>query len=129
MLYLFDIELVLDILNNIDWSINQIKNRLENVQSFEDLTQSNSGIQNLDSICMQLVNIGEALKQVDKISFNSIFSNYPEIDWKKAKGLRDIISHHYFDVDAEIIYNVCKTQMQDMEITINKIIKELANKH
>ena len=26
--------------------------------------------------------------------------------------MRDIISHHYFDVDAEIIYEVCKNKIE-----------------
>ncbi|MBU2522349.1 MAG: DUF86 domain-containing protein [Proteobacteria bacterium] len=34
-------------------------------------------------------------------------------DWKKAKGMRDIISHHYFDMNAEAIYNVCKNNIPE----------------
>ena len=46
-------------------------------------------------------------------------------DWKKAKGLRDIISHQYFDVNAEAIFDVCKTKIQPLTNTVTKIIKGL----
>jgi len=53
---------------------------------------------------MQLLVIGETLKKLDKITEASLLPNYPQIDWKKAKGLRDIISHQYFDMNAEAIF-------------------------
>ena len=27
---------------------------------------------------------------------------------ENVKGIRDILSHHYFDLDAEVIFNICK---------------------
>ena len=54
-------------------------------------------------------------------------SQYPEIDWKGAKGMRDIISHHYFDVDAEEIFWVCENKMEPFAKTIEKIIGELSS--
>lgn len=45
----------------------------------------------------------EALKQVDKLTGAKLLVKYPEIDWKKAKGMKDIVAHHYFDVDAEAV--------------------------
>ena len=44
---------------------------------------------------MQLIAVGESLKNLDKITSKKVLSNYPEIDWKKVMGMRDIISHHY----------------------------------
>lgn len=55
---------------------------------------------------MQLMALGESLKNFDKISRQSVLSQYSQIDWKGAKGMRDIITHHYFDLDAEVVFNV-----------------------
>jgi len=41
-------------------------------------------------------------------------------DWKKAIGMKDIISHHYFDVDAEVIFDVCKTKINKFSEIIKK---------
>ncbi len=52
---------------------------------------------------------------------------YPEVDWKGAKGMRDIISHHYFDIDADEIFWVCEYKMKPLAKTITKIINDIRN--
>ena len=74
---------------------------------------------------MQLIAIGEGVKKIDKITKGSLFSKYPQIDWKGVKGMRDIISHHYFDVDAEIIYEVCKNKIPELKDVILRILTDL----
>lgn len=39
--------------------------------------------------------------------------------------MRDIISHHYFDVDAEEIFYVCENKIKPLAATIKKIIANL----
>jgi uncharacterized protein with HEPN domain len=80
-------------------------------------------MEKLDSICMQLIAIGESLKNFDKITSKEVLSKYPEIEWKRVIGLRDIITHHYFDVDAEAIFDVCQNHIDKLEKTILKISK------
>ena len=77
---------------------------------------------------MQLIAIGEGVKKIDKITKGSLFSKYPQIDWKGVKGMRDIISHHYFDVDAEIIYEVCKNKIPELKDVILRILNDLKEK-
>lgn len=36
-------------------------------------------------------------------------------------GIRDIIAHHYFDLNAEIVYNVVKNNLTQMLETIKEI--------
>ena len=74
---------------------------------------------------MQLINIGEALKQIDKLTEAKLLANYLEIDWKKAKGMRDIITHHYFDIDSEAVFVVCSEHIPEMRRVIKKILEDL----
>ena len=90
----------------------------------EDFTDSDGGMEKLDSICMQFA-IGEGLKNLDKVTNNSLLPKYPQVEWKKAKALRDIISHHYFDVNAEAIYKVCQDHIDNLAETIKKIIDDI----
>ena len=83
-------------------------------------------MEKLDSICMLLIAIGEALKNLDKATNKTLLLRYPQVDWKKAKGMRDIISHHYFEADAEVIYDVCKYNIAELAQIINKMIKEIS---
>ena len=41
------------------------------------------------------------------------------------QGIRDILSHHYFDLDAEVIFNICKKDANELLETTIKIIEEL----
>jgi len=41
------------------------------------------------------------------------------------EGLRDIILHQYFDVNAEAIFDVCETKIQPLADTIATIIEDI----
>ncbi len=122
---MYDQELVLEILTQIYEATQTILKRFEPVKSVEDFTDSDSGMEKLDAICMQLIAIGEGLKNLDKVTGNSLLPRYPQVEWKKAKALRDIISHHYFDVNAEAIYKVCHDHIGNLAETIKKITDEI----
>ena len=94
-------------------------------KSADDFTGSDPGMEKLDAICMQLIAIGEGLKNLDKVTNNSLLPRYQQVEWKKAKALRDIISHHYFDVNAEAIFEVCRDHIGHLGETILKIIDEI----
>jgi len=123
---MYDKPLALEILNRLHQAVLTILQRFDPVKSVEDFTGSSAGMEKLDSICMLLIVIGESLKNLDKVTKGVLLPQYPQVDWKKAKGLRDIISHHYFDVDAEEIFHVCATHMEPMRKTIHQIIEELS---
>jgi len=52
---------------------------------------------------------------------------YPQIEWKKFKGIRDFISHHYFDLDAEVIFSICQNHIEDLLTALKQISKDLKN--
>ncbi|MCP4579209.1 MAG: DUF86 domain-containing protein [Deltaproteobacteria bacterium] len=124
---MYDRELVLEIASQIHNATRTILKRFEVVQSPGDFTDSEAGMEKLDSICMQLIAIGEGLKNLDKVTDHSLLPCYPQVAWKKAKGLRDIISHHYFDVNAEAIFEVCKTHIPILGKTIATLMDDVAS--
>lgn len=67
---------------------------------------SPSGMEKLDAACMLLIVIGESIKSLDKNTNKELLSTYPSIKWKEIMGVRDIIAHHYFDVDADVIFEI-----------------------
>lgn len=122
---MYDKEIVLEILQQIHEAALRIINRFEPVAKIEDFTDSEDGRTKLDSICMLVIAMGESLKNIEKITAKSLLSKYPQIDWRGAMGMRDIITHHYFDIDAEQIFWVCKHQIKPLSDTIAVIIKDL----
>ena len=124
---MYNRELVLAILTRIHQAAETIMQRFKPVSNVNDFTDSPEGAEKLDSICMLLIAIGEALKNLDKVTKQSLLPRYPQVDWKKAKGMRDIISHHYFETDAEAIFDVCETKIATLADTIRIIIEDINN--
>lgn len=124
---MFDENLVIEIIKQILNSIETIERRFESINSPDDFLDSDKGLDMLDSICMQLIAIGESVKNIDKITNHKLLTGYPDIDWKGVKGIRDIISHHYFDIDAEEIFNICSGGINPLKQTLNLILLDFEN--
>jgi uncharacterized protein with HEPN domain len=122
---MFDTELIKDILGQTDEAIDKIANRVSNVKSAGFFTDSPEGVEKLDSICMLFIAIGESIKNIDKITVGTLLKKYPEIDWTGVKGFRDIIVHHYFDIDAEQVFWICSHELIPLSKTIKKMLQEL----
>jgi uncharacterized protein with HEPN domain len=120
-----DKELVLEVLRQIEEASAKIIVRFQTIRQVADFTDSLAGVDKMDAICMMLIVIGESLKNLDKITSGTFLSQYPEVDWKKAKGMRDILTHHYADINAEAVFNTCKEKIPQLRKTIQKMIKEM----
>ena len=120
---MFDLDLVHTILLQIDEAIEKIRFRTREVESPDYFTNSPAGMERLDGIAMLFMAIGESLKNIDKITGGSLLSKYPEIDWAGVKGFRDIIAHHYFDIDAEQVFWICKHNLGPLSEVIKKMIR------
>jgi len=117
--------IVVTTLKEIAYSIRLIQKRFQTITSSDDFLESEAGLEKLDSISMRLVAIGEGFKQIDKLTAHALLVRYPEIEWKNVKGIRDILSHHYFDMDAEVIYQVCQDHLEPLLEVTEKILYAL----
>jgi len=74
-----------------------------------------------DSVFRRLEIIGEAVKNIS----NDIRNKYPEIPWRKIAGLRDILIHEYFGVNARRAWKVAKEDIPDLKQQLLKVRKDL----
>ena len=117
--------IALDILEDILSAIGRLEDRTKDVQTTDDFLCSSSGMVLLDATCMLLIAIGESLKNLDKTTDGKLLPTYPSIPWKNVKGMRDIIAHHYFDVDASQILWIIKNEIAPLKTAIQFFINEL----
>ena len=115
-------EVIFENLKLISGSLDLINERFSKINQPNDFVSNDNGILVLDAIAMRLQVIGELLKKIDKIN-NSFLEKYNEIPWDRIMRLRDIVSHHYEQVDNEIIFDICQNHLPKLRTTIQRMIQ------
>ena len=118
-------QIIESLLKKIYQTVERILANSETITSPSFYLLTPSGMERLESTCMLLIAIGEGVKGVDKLTDKKLLSFYPEMDWKGVMGMRDIIAHHYFDLDAEIVYDVIKHDLPKLKDVLQQIIDDL----
>lgn len=79
----------------------------------------------LDGVCMKLIASGESIKNLDKLTAGNLLVYYPQIPWREVMGMRDIIVHHYFEVDADVIFNTVQESIPPLLEVLEQMRKDL----
>lgn len=70
-----------------------------------------------DAVVRNLEIIGEAVKNLPI----EIKRRYPDIEWKKIAGLRDILIHEYFGINLQIVWDVVVNKLPELKGSIKKM--------
>jgi uncharacterized protein with HEPN domain len=119
------VEYVISALAKIEQTVERVLANSEQITSYNYYYMSPAGMERLESTCMLLIAIGESIKGIDKITNKELLPQYPEVDWKGAMGIRDIIAHHYFELDAEVVFDVVKNEFPNLLQTIRRMKNDL----
>ena len=117
--------MTLHVLELIKNSLLEVEKRSERISEPNDFLISETGVILMDSICMKLSAVGESIKNLDKITNHELLPKYSEVPWKNVMGVRDFIVHHYFEVDADVIFEICKNDVPVLISVINRMIEDL----
>lgn len=74
----------------------------------------------VDAVIRNFEIIGEAAKNIP----SSISLKYTNVPWKEMYYLRNKVSHEYFGVDYEIIWDVAINYLPDNKKQIDKILQK-----
>ena len=74
----------------------------------------------VDAVVRNFEIIGEASKNIP----SKIQKKYPEIPWKKMYGLRNLISHEYFGIDYEMLWEIASVSLPQNIKDLERIIEE-----
>ena len=82
-------------------------------------------MEKLDAACMVIIALGEAVKTLDKLTDKKLLLTYPAVEWKKVMGARDIMAHHYFEVDADEVFTIVKNDLEPLRKAIDLFKEQL----
>jgi uncharacterized protein with HEPN domain len=109
-----DLACLLNILDSVD----KVK---QYTQPFADADALYKDGKSFDAVMMNFIVIGE---MADKLSEEFRDATEDQIDWLKIRGLRNIIAHNYFGIDAEEIWQIIHDSLLELVATLDKVIKE-----
>ena len=122
---MFDKEIAFDSLQKIKAMLDLIVARTSVVETPNDFLCSPEGMLRLDAICMNLIALGETVKGLDKQTGGELLKNYPDVYWKGVMGIRDKISHHYFEIDTDVVFRTIEEDIPQMMPVVEKMISDL----
>ena len=96
-------------------AMNNIEEYIGNA-SFEDFKKNRMAV---DAVIRNLEVIGEASKNIPE----EIRNKYSQVPWKKMIGLRNLVSHEYFGIDYENIWEIVKKNIPSTKTDIEEMLK------
>ena len=72
-----------------------------------------------DATIRRIEIIGEAVKNISP----ELKKKYPEIEWKRIAGARDVMIHAYFNVDFDVVWNIINQDIPVLKTNLTKILK------
>ncbi len=100
---------------------------LDAIKKIEDYTEGipqiefNKDNMIIDAVIRNLEVIGEAVKNLPR----NIREKYPDLEWKKIAGMRDILIHEYFGVNLEIVWDIVTNKIPKLKNSVKEIMEEL----
>jgi uncharacterized protein with HEPN domain len=113
-----------ELLEYILQSIELVQKRFLAIGQSDDFMKDDEGLEKLDSISMRLQSIGEALKNIYKTDKEVLEDIAPKNYWSDIIKFREVISHHYIDINSEVVFEICHDELSDLK---EKIIVALAS--
>lgn len=108
---------VKDILDAID-KIEEFIGNMEYGEFIQDDKTSTAVVKKIEII-------GEAIKNIPR----DVRVKYNAIPWKDIVGMRNKITHNYFKIDYEIVWNVVKEKLPALKIQVEQVLKEMDENH
>ncbi len=73
-----------------------------------------------DAVIRRLTIIGEAVKNIP----DSIKQEFPDVAWRKAAGMRDVVIHNYFGVDNSVAWDTIQKDLPFFQKQIEQVLSK-----
>ena len=108
-----DYYILLSMLETVD----KIHRYTSNYHSADELYQND---RDFDATMMNFIVIGE---QVGKLT-EELKSQNEQIDWHKINSLRNIIAHHYFGINVDIVWQIIRIDLPKLKEDLSSLLNK-----
>jgi hypothetical protein len=74
----------------------------------------------VDAVVRNLVVIGEASRHIPE----DVEQRHPGIPWDKMRGIRNVVAHEYFGVDAGILWETARHDLPPLRPLLERLLRE-----
>ena len=105
----------------------RLKHILDAISEIEQYTKSGSLDNFIENSMIrfasvkQLEIIGEAANHISK----EVVDEFPEIKWRSIIGLRNLLIHEYFGIDARVVWNIIVNDLPKLKEQIKKVLDSI----
>lgn len=110
---------------SVEETIVQLMDWNKDISDVDSYYSSPQGMQLLAANCTLITAIGEGINRINRFLPDFLQSEFPEISWRAIIGMRNHIAHGYFELDADLIFEVVKNDIPPLLNTIHKCIDRL----
>jgi uncharacterized protein with HEPN domain len=74
----------------------------------------------IDAVVRNLIVLGEASRHIPP----AVETRHPEVPWEKMRGIRNVVVHEYFGVDAEILWQTARDDLPPLLPLLERVLCE-----
>jgi uncharacterized protein with HEPN domain len=72
-----------------------------------------------DAVMRNVEIIGEAAKHLP----DDVLARAPGVEWRKVRGMRDILAHGYFGISLKVVWNTATTKIEPIEAAVRALME------
>lgn len=77
-----------------------------------------------DAVVRNLEIIGEAARNVP----DSVAACHPEVPWKRAREMRNVLAHAYFGVNLRMVWQTIQEDLPPLKTQLNEVLRQGGDK-
>jgi uncharacterized protein with HEPN domain len=71
-----------------------------------------------DAVIRNIEVIGEAAKNLP----DDVIAKAPEVEWRKIRGMRNVLAHGYFALEATVVWDTATTKLDALDSAVRRIL-------
>jgi uncharacterized protein with HEPN domain len=71
-----------------------------------------------DAVIRNIEVIGEAAKNLP----DAVIAKAPEVEWRKIRGMRDVLAHGYFGLETKVVWSTATTKLDVLEKVVRGLL-------